>query len=67
MCTERLGLGFAARRVFLEDGKEISEAYEIPPDSEVYVSAGENFKDPYKSIKRKSLSIDLVKLLFDSY
>lgn len=54
MCTERLGLGFAARRVFLEDGKEISEAYEIPPDSEVYVSAGENFKDPYKSIKRKS-------------
>nr|XP_022337319.1 uncharacterized protein LOC111133328 isoform X2 [Crassostrea virginica] len=52
MCTERLGLGFAARRVFLEDGKEISEAYEIPPDSEVYVSAGENFKDPYKSIKQ---------------
>lgn len=52
MCTERLGLGFAARRVFLEEGKEIFEAYEIPPDSEVYVSTGENFKDPYKSVKQ---------------
>lgn len=53
MCTERLGLGFAARRVFLEEGKEIFETYEIPPDSEVYISTGENFKDPYKSVKGK--------------
>ncbi|XP_061182929.1 doublecortin domain-containing protein 1-like [Saccostrea echinata] len=52
MCTERLGLGFAARRVFLDNGKEVFDAYEIPPDSEVYISTGDNFKDPYKSVKQ---------------
>ena len=54
MCTEKLNLPFAARRVFLEEGVEIFEAEDIPIDGEVYISCGEKYKDPYSSLKRKS-------------
>ena len=53
MCTDRLELHNAARRVFLEDGTEVFSTEEIHRDADIYVSAGENFKDPYKDIKRK--------------
>lgn len=53
MCIERLGFGFVVRRVFLEEGKEIFEIYEIFFDLEVYIFIGENFKDLYKSVKGK--------------
>ncbi|XP_041366917.1 doublecortin domain-containing protein 1-like [Gigantopelta aegis] len=50
--TDKLNLGFAARRIFLEDGMEISEARDIPPYAEIYVSMGEPYKDPQKPTKR---------------
>lgn len=52
-CTDKLGLPFAARRVFLEGGEEIFDAEDIPLDGEVYVSCGENYKDPLANVKRK--------------
>ena len=39
--------------MFLEDGVEIYDERDIPIDSEVYISTGENYKDPYASTKRK--------------
>ncbi|XP_069133406.1 doublecortin domain-containing protein 1-like [Argopecten irradians] len=55
MCTDKLGLPFAARRIFLEDGIEVSDPQDIPLDGEVFVSTGENYKDPYKNIKRNMI------------
>lgn len=52
MCTDRLQLPFAARRIFLEGGVEIFDAEDIPIDGEVYVSCGENYKDPLANVKR---------------
>ena len=52
-CTSKLQLNGAARRIFLEDGTEIFETEEIPKDGEIYVSNGEAFKNPYKTIIRK--------------
>ena len=52
-CTDKLNLPFAARRVFLEDGVEVFTEKDIPVDSEVYISTGENYKDPYATTKRK--------------
>lgn len=54
-CTDKLSLPFAARRVFLEDGIEVFTEKDIPVDSEVYISTGENYKDPYASTKSKCL------------
>ncbi|XP_076116553.1 doublecortin domain-containing protein 1-like isoform X1 [Mytilus galloprovincialis] len=54
-CTDRLGLPFAARRVFFEGGDEIFDAEDIPIDGEVFVSCGENYKDPLASVKRNIL------------
>ncbi|XP_053383698.1 uncharacterized protein LOC128549935 [Mercenaria mercenaria] len=51
-CTDKLNLPFAARRVFLEDGIEVFTEKDIPIDSEVYISTGENYKDPYATTKR---------------
>ncbi|XP_046543933.1 doublecortin domain-containing protein 1-like [Haliotis rubra] len=50
--TVKLGLPFAARRIFLEDGIEVFEAGDILPDSDVYISMGENYKDPHLPTKR---------------
>ncbi|XP_060074536.1 doublecortin domain-containing protein 1-like [Ylistrum balloti] len=55
MCTDKLGLPFAARRIFLEDGVEVTDPRDIPLDGEVFVSTGENYKDPYKNIKRNMI------------
>ena len=55
MCTDRLGLPHAARRVFLDDGTEIVRPEEIERDSDIYISMGENFKNPFKDVKREWL------------
>lgn len=52
-CTSKLRLNGAARRIFLEDGTEIFATEEVPKDGEIYVSNGEAFKNPFKSIIRK--------------
>lgn len=49
----KLGLHSAARRMFLDDGTEIFETGEVPRDGEIYVSAGEGFKNPYRDIISK--------------
>ena len=51
MCTDRLQLPFAARRIFLEGGVEIFDAEDIPVDGEVYISCGENYIDPLANVK----------------
>ena len=51
VCTDKLGLPNAGRRVFLDDGTEVFTPREIPRDSEVFVSMGEAFKDPFKGVK----------------
>ena len=44
----------AARRLFDGNGQEIYRNEDIQSNQEYYVSSGENFKDPYKSIQSKS-------------
>uniref|UniRef100_A0A8C4M3X3 DCDC1 second doublecortin-like domain-containing protein n=1 Tax=Equus asinus asinus TaxID=83772 RepID=A0A8C4M3X3_EQUAS len=51
MCTEKLHLNMAARRVFLADGSEALRPEDIPHEADVYVSTGEPFLDPFKKIK----------------
>ena len=53
----------AARRLFDSNGQEIYRSEDIQPNQEYYVSSGENFKDPYKSIQSKHL-IDLRKTIY---
>ena len=60
--TDKLGLPFAARRVFLEDGIEIYDQKDIPMDAEIYISLGENYKDPYAITKSKK-DINMTNLL----
>ncbi|XP_071955234.1 doublecortin domain-containing protein 1-like [Antedon mediterranea] len=49
-CTLKLGLLSAARKVFLADGSEVRDGKMITRDAEVYISCGEQFKDPYASV-----------------
>lgn len=63
MCTDKLALGNAARRVFLDDGTEVFTPQEIMRDAEVYISAGENFKNPYTGVKSKNSAKYNVKYL----
>uniref|UniRef100_A0A8D0B7L4 KHA domain-containing protein n=1 Tax=Salvator merianae TaxID=96440 RepID=A0A8D0B7L4_SALMN len=51
MCTEKLKLNMAARRVFLADGTEVLDAVDIPHDADVYISTGEPFSNPFRKIK----------------
>ena len=51
ICTDKLGLSAAARRVFLDDGSEVFTAQEIPRDADLFLSMGEPFKDPFKGAK----------------
>ncbi|KAI8489574.1 hypothetical protein Bbelb_327410 [Branchiostoma belcheri] len=51
MCTIKLGLLSAARRVFLTDGREAFSPKDIPREAEVYISQGEPYRDPYKPVK----------------
>ncbi|CAD5115835.1 DgyrCDS4773 [Dimorphilus gyrociliatus] len=52
LCTDKLGLTSAARRAFYDDGMEITKHDSIERDAEVYISCGENFKDPFTGAKR---------------
>ncbi|CAH1787762.1 unnamed protein product [Owenia fusiformis] len=54
MCTDKLGLGSAARRCFLDDGSEVFQGADIPREADVYISMGENFKNPYLPAKQHS-------------
>ena len=47
----------AARRIFLEDGSEVFTPAELQRDMEVYISMGEQFKDPYKGTKRENIIV----------
>lgn len=51
MVTEKLFLPFAARRIFLEDGIEIVSKADIPHNGDIYISMGENYKDPFHTTK----------------
>jgi len=53
-CTDKLGLHKAARRLFLDDGREVLSEEDIERDAEVYVSTGEPFRNPIKDILRMS-------------
>ncbi len=53
MCTDKLRMSGAARRVFLDDGTEVFSAQEIPRDSDVFLSMGEPFRDPFQGAKSK--------------
>ncbi|XP_025087629.1 uncharacterized protein LOC112560197 [Pomacea canaliculata] len=55
LATEKLRLPFAARRIFLEDGTEVFEASEIPDHTDVYISMGENYKDPFGDTKKNMI------------
>lgn len=46
----------AARRLFDVHGQEIYRNDDIQPNQEYYVSSGENFKDPYKTIQSRKIS-----------
>ncbi|XP_076426348.1 doublecortin domain-containing protein 1 isoform X3 [Peromyscus maniculatus bairdii] len=50
-CTHKLNLNMAARRVFLADGTEALEPEDIPHEASVYVSTGEPFLDPFKTVR----------------
>ncbi|CAF3012149.1 unnamed protein product [Rotaria sp. Silwood2] len=49
--TEKLHMSSAARRLFDTNGQEIYRVEDIQANQEYYVSGGENFKDPFKSIR----------------
>nr|XP_039274440.1 doublecortin domain-containing protein 1-like [Styela clava] len=46
--TRKLGLNTAARRVYLDNGAEAFRAKDIPYNADVFISCGEQFKDPKK-------------------
>ncbi|XP_063293606.1 doublecortin domain-containing protein 1-like [Pelobates fuscus] len=50
-CTVKLKLNMAARRIFLADGEEVFEPKDIAHDTDIYISTGESFIDPFKSVK----------------
>ncbi|XP_064168071.1 doublecortin domain-containing protein 1-like isoform X2 [Anguilla rostrata] len=50
-CTSKLKMASAARRLFLEDGREASRGEDVPKDAHVYVSGGEAFLDPRAEIR----------------
>lgn len=41
----------AGRRLFDATGQEIYRVEDLQSNQEYYISCGENFKDPYKSIQ----------------
>ena len=54
MCTDKLGLPNAARRIFMEGGAEVRDESQLDRDMEVYISMGENYKDPYTEPRREA-------------
>lgn len=53
IATERLGFDRAARRIFLENGDEIKNESQFMKNDVVYVSCGEEFRDPFMSTKKQ--------------
>jgi len=51
-CTEKLRLSKAARRLFLNTGREVTSDEDLDRDAEVYVSTGEPFRNPVKDMLR---------------
>ena len=61
-CTEALSLPFAARRMFNEDGKELSTLSGLGRDQLVYVSCGDAWNDPklsYSEQQRRAILTNL--------
>ncbi|CAF4414553.1 unnamed protein product, partial [Adineta steineri] len=52
--TEKLHMSSAARRLFDINGQEIYREEDIQSNQEYFASSGENFKNPYKSIKMQT-------------
>ncbi|XP_062517210.1 doublecortin domain-containing protein 1-like [Corticium candelabrum] len=50
-CTSRLGLTLSAKRLFLSDGTEVKDVYDLKKDENVYVSSGQPFRDPLQAGK----------------
>ena len=48
-------MGNAARRLFLKDGSEVFTPRDIPHDADVYISMGENYKDPLRNAKKSTV------------
>ena len=59
--TEKLRLSSAARRIFDANGREIYRKEDLRNNHEYYISMGENFKDPFKTIQSSSKKILRVK------
>lgn len=53
IATDRLGFDRAARRVYLENGDEIRTESQLVKNAVVYVSCGEEFRDPFETTKRQ--------------
>lgn len=53
-CTDKLGLPKAARRLFLENGREVLTERDLSRDVEVYVSTGDPFHNLTKDMLRMS-------------
>lgn len=53
IATDRLGFDRAARRLFLENGEEIRNDSQLVKNAVVYVSSGEEFRDPFLDTKRQ--------------
>lgn len=53
IATRSLGFDRAARRIFLENGDEIKKESQLLKDTIVYVSCGEDFRDPFLRTKKE--------------
>ncbi|XP_031565530.1 doublecortin domain-containing protein 1-like isoform X2 [Actinia tenebrosa] len=61
-CTQALGLPFAGRKLFDEEGREITCISDLTRDQLVYVSCGEKWIDPqmsYSEQQRRALLMNL--------
>jgi hypothetical protein len=47
LCTAKLHLVTAARKVFLSDGTLVKDFHQINKNADIYISCGERFKDPF--------------------
>jgi hypothetical protein len=48
-------MSVVARRLFTVDGREIYRREDINANEDYFVSSGENFKDPYRPMKSKTI------------
>nr|XP_058965970.1 doublecortin domain-containing protein 1-like [Pocillopora verrucosa] len=64
-CTEAVGLPFAARRLYTEDGKEVARLSELERNQLVYVTCGEPWSDPQLSYSEQQRRAVLANLAAD--